>query len=70
MVVALTITMRVCSRQVNDRPLEEYIFPSDGSGWRWDRGRWGEQGKVAEVVEALTKVGLALNINHDDPIRM
>ena len=24
--------------------------------WKWDRGRWGDGGKVGEVVEALTKV--------------
>jgi hypothetical protein len=24
--------------------------------WKWDRGRWGDGGKVIEVVEALTKV--------------
>lgn len=40
---------------MNDRPLEEYIFPSDGSGWKWDRGRWGDSGKVADVLEALIK---------------
>ncbi|KAL7414563.1 hypothetical protein BDY24DRAFT_369703 [Mrakia frigida] len=41
--------------RVNDRPLEEYLFPSDGSGWKWDRGRWGEAGKVTDVLEALMK---------------
>ncbi|CED85231.1 Vacuolar H-ATPase V1 sector, subunit C [Phaffia rhodozyma] len=41
--------------RVNDRPLEEYIFPPDKSGWKWDNGRWGAHGKVAEVIENLSK---------------
>jgi hypothetical protein len=28
--------------------------------WKWDRGRWGDGGKVGEVVEALTKVSSRL----------
>jgi hypothetical protein len=41
---------------VNDRPLEEYIFPANWQGWKWDKARWGDGGKVADVIEALTKV--------------
>lgn len=43
--------------RVNDRPLEEYLFPSGSGGWKWDKRRWGADGKVVEVVEALNKVG-------------
>lgn len=39
--------------RINDRPVEEALMQ-----WRWDRGRWGDGGKVGEVVEALTKVCL------------
>jgi V-type H+-transporting ATPase subunit C len=41
--------------RINDRPLDEYILPLPAA-WRWDAGRWGGQGKVHEVVEALTAV--------------
>lgn len=44
---------------MNDRPLDEYLFPSDGTGWKWDAARWGRQNKVADVIESLTKVDLA-----------
>ncbi|KAK4689915.1 V-type H+-transporting ATPase subunit C, partial [Tremellales sp. Uapishka_1] len=37
--------------RVNDRPVEEYVFGNRG----WDKGRWGEGGKVGDVVDALTK---------------
>ncbi|WVR03777.1 hypothetical protein IAU60_000772 [Kwoniella sp. DSM 27419] len=40
--------------RVNDRPAEEYLL-GGGGGFRWDKGRWGSGGKVADVVEALTK---------------
>ncbi|EKD03439.1 hypothetical protein A1Q2_02246 [Trichosporon asahii var. asahii CBS 8904] len=41
--------------RVNDRPVEEYLIPDpQGSGsWRWDKGRWGEGGKVVDVIAAL-----------------
>lgn len=41
--------------RVNDRPVEEYVLPdSHGpSPWRWDKGRWGGDGKVGDVVAAL-----------------
>lgn len=46
--------------RVNDRPLEEYLFPASGSGgWKWDRRRWGADGKVVDVVDSLNKVSLA-----------
>ena len=49
--------------RVNDRSAEEYLFPSasgsTGSGWRWDKGRWGNDGKVTDVIDALTKVSNA-----------
>lgn len=41
--------------RVNDRPAEEYLM-AGGEGFKWDKGRWGEGGKVTEVVEALSKV--------------
>ena len=37
--------------RINDRSVEEALMQ-----WKWDRGRWGDGGKVGEVVEALTKV--------------
>jgi V-type H+-transporting ATPase subunit C len=37
--------------RINDRPVDEALMQ-----WKWDRGRWGEGGKVAEVIDALTKV--------------
>jgi len=37
--------------RINDRPVEEALMQ-----WKWDRGRWGDGGKVGEVLEALTKV--------------
>ena len=44
--------------RVNDRPVEEYLIPDpQGSGsWRWDKGRWGEGGKVVDVIAALQSV--------------
>jgi V-type H+-transporting ATPase subunit C len=51
--------------RVNDRPAEEYVLPigpngsiADAGGglWRWDAGRWGNGGKVGDVLEALTTV--------------
>lgn len=40
--------------RVNDRPVEEYLLPDHGNGrWRWDKGRWGDGGKVNDVVGAL-----------------
>jgi V-type H+-transporting ATPase subunit C len=41
--------------RINDRPVEEALMQ-----WKWDRGRWGDGGKVGEVVEALTKVSSRL----------
>lgn len=41
--------------RINDRPVDEALMQ-----WKWDRGRWGEGGKVAEVIDALTKVGLLM----------
>ncbi|BEI92838.1 uncharacterized protein CcaverHIS019_0504660 [Cutaneotrichosporon cavernicola] len=41
--------------RVNDRPVEEYLLP-DAQGpstWRWDKGRWGEDGKVGDVMASL-----------------
>jgi V-type H+-transporting ATPase subunit C len=53
--------------RVNDRPLEEYLFPSSGqSGWKWDRRRWSADGKVVEVVESLNKVGPAMEAGARD----
>ncbi len=53
-------TLSVVGRvQVNDMPVESYILPSPRSlaqSWKWDKGRWGNDGKVGEVVEALNKV--------------
>lgn len=48
--------------RINDRPVDEALMQ-----WKWDRGRWGEGGKVAEVIDALTKVGqywnnIAINV--------
>ncbi|WVQ78786.1 hypothetical protein IAT38_000877 [Cryptococcus sp. DSM 104549] len=40
--------------RVNDRPAEEYLL-NGGAGFKWEKGRWGEGGKVGEVVEALSK---------------
>lgn len=37
--------------RINDRPVDEALMQ-----WKWDRGRWGDGGKVTDVVEALTKV--------------
>lgn len=42
--------------RVNDQSAETYLLPDNNSGWKWDAGRWGSGGKVAEVVDALTKV--------------
>ncbi|KAL7424719.1 Vacuolar ATP synthase subunit C [Cryptotrichosporon argae] len=43
--------------RVNDRPADDYLVPDAGgsTGWRWDRSRWGEGGKVSDVVDALSK---------------
>ncbi|GMK55598.1 hypothetical protein CspeluHIS016_0206540 [Cutaneotrichosporon spelunceum] len=41
--------------RVNDRPVEEYLMP-DPHGptpWRWDKGRWGEDGKIGDVLASL-----------------
>jgi V-type H+-transporting ATPase subunit C len=37
--------------RINDRPVEEWAMQ-----FRWDRGRWGEGGKVGDVVGALNQV--------------
>lgn len=44
--------------RVNDRPAEEYVLPDpNGNGsWQWDKRRWGDGGKVADVIEALVQV--------------
>jgi V-type H+-transporting ATPase subunit C len=42
--------------RVNDRDADAYLMGTAGGGWKWDKGRWGEGGKVGEVVDALTKV--------------
>lgn len=43
--------------RVNDRPVEEYLFPDvhGPAQWRWDKGRWGDDGKVLDVVGALVQ---------------
>ncbi|WOO83896.1 V-type proton ATPase subunit C [Vanrija pseudolonga] len=43
--------------RVNDRPAEEYVLPDpNGNGsWQWDKRRWGDGGKVADVIEALVQ---------------
>ena len=53
--------------RVNDRPAEEYLMPAGGGSggavgryWKWDKGRWGNGGKVLDVVDALTKVKTVL----------
>jgi V-type H+-transporting ATPase subunit C len=45
--------------RVNDIPPTQYLIPRSGSnegGWSWDKARWGNDGKVTEVVDALVKV--------------
>lgn len=44
--------------RVNDRATEAYVLPdpTGSGGWRWDKGRWGDGGKVGDVVTALTEV--------------
>lgn len=49
--------------RVNDRPAEEYLM-AGGDGFKWDKGRWGEGGKVTEVVEALSRVSRDWNFWH------
>ncbi|KAL1406367.1 Vacuolar ATP synthase subunit C [Vanrija albida] len=43
--------------RVNDRPAEEYVLPDpNGNGsWQWDKRRWGDGGKVVDVIEALVQ---------------
>lgn len=41
--------------RVNDRTVEDYLMPGN-TFWGWDKRRWGSGGKVADVVDALTKV--------------
>lgn len=48
--------------RVNDLPPTSYLIPNSGSrdqGWKWDTARWGSDGKVTEVVDALVKVSRA-----------
>lgn len=49
--------------RVNDRPAEEYLM-AGGDGFKWDKGRWGEGGKVTEVVGALSRVSRDWNFWH------
>jgi len=47
--------------RVNDLPPTSYLIPHSGSndqGWKWDTARWGNDGKVTEVVDALVKVSI------------
>lgn len=43
--------------RVNDLPPTSYLIPHSGSeqGWQWDAARWGDDNKVADVVDALVK---------------
>ncbi|TXT12884.1 hypothetical protein VHUM_01285 [Vanrija humicola] len=43
--------------RVNDRPADEYVLPDpNGNGsWQWDKRRWGDGGKVADVIDALVQ---------------
>jgi V-type H+-transporting ATPase subunit C len=45
--------------RVNDRSAEEYLLPDPrGSGsWHWDKGRWGQGGKIVDVLATLVQVG-------------
>lgn len=50
---SLTDDQRLASHaRINDRPVDEWVMQ-----FRWDRGRWGEGGKVGDVVGALNQVG-------------
>ena len=50
--------------RINDRPVDEALMQ-----WKWDRGRWGDGGKVGDVVEALTKVRhLGHSLDHADQV--
>ncbi|ODN83927.1 V-type H+-transporting ATPase subunit C [Cryptococcus wingfieldii CBS 7118] len=40
--------------RINELPVEEYLL-GNGEGFKWDRSRWGQEGKVDEVVGALKK---------------
>jgi V-type H+-transporting ATPase subunit C len=45
--------------RVNDLPPTSYLIPHSGSneqGWKWDTARWGNDGKVTDVVDSLVKV--------------
>lgn len=43
--------------RINDLPPTQYLIPHSGAreGWTWDAARWGQDGKVTDVVEALVK---------------
>ncbi|WVQ74670.1 hypothetical protein IAR50_004274 [Cryptococcus sp. DSM 104548] len=41
--------------RINELPVEEYLLGGGGEGFKWDRSRWGQEGKVDEVVGALKK---------------
>ncbi|KAG7529029.1 hypothetical protein FFLO_05822 [Filobasidium floriforme] len=43
--------------RINDLPPTQYLIPHSGArqGWTWDAARWGQDGKVIDVVEALVK---------------